>query len=96
MTDLPVEITCPLGSQCEEIRDNKIYRCAWYTTLKGMDSNGQDRDEKACAITWMPVLQIESAGVGKGQVAAIESLRNEHIKRQDQALQLIEVKDGIA
>ena len=37
--DLQVEFTCPLGSECEEIRDKKIYRCMWYTKVSGEDPN---------------------------------------------------------
>ena len=37
--DLEIEFTCPLGSECEEIRDNKIYRCMWYTKIAGTDAN---------------------------------------------------------
>ena len=58
--DLEIEFTCPLGSECEEIRDNKIYRCMWYTKVSGTDPNtGELHDDWSCAISWMPTLQID-------------------------------------
>jgi hypothetical protein len=71
------QLTCPLGSKCEEIRDNKAYRCAWYTKLVGKNpQTGADVDEHACAIAWLPVLQIENTRSGHSTAAAVESLRN--------------------
>lgn len=88
MTDLKVVVTCPLGSTCTEIKDDKIHRCAWYTEMQGMDASGEQHDESRCAIAWMPILQTEMSGTNRGQTAAIESLRNETIKRQDAFLNL--------
>lgn len=80
-------ITCPLGSKCEEIKDNKLYRCAWYTELKGRNpQTGEQVDEKACAISWLPVMQVEVAQANRGTSEAVISLREETIKRQDAAL----------
>ena len=79
-------ITCPLGSQCTEIKDNKIYRCAWHTKMAGIDASGESHDEWRCAMAWMPILQTEMSGTNRGQTAAIESLRNESVKRQNIAI----------
>ena len=88
--DLEVELTCPLGSECEEIRDNKIYRCMWYTKVSGYDVNsGKEIDEWSCAITWMPRLQIEMSATSRGTSQAIESFRNETIKGQNEFNKLI-------
>jgi hypothetical protein len=76
---MPLEIllTCPLGHKCEEAKDGKIYRCAWYTQLAGRNPNtGEVLNEFGCAIAWLPVLQVETAGVSRGTSAAVESLRN--------------------
>jgi len=83
---MDIEITCPLGHKCEEIRDNKVCRCAWYTQIEGTDPLGNRVDEWKCAIAWQPILMIEVSGTNRGQTQAIESLRNETIKRQDAAL----------
>jgi len=84
---LPVELTCPLGSRCEEVKDNKIYRCAWFTTMSGRNpQTGEYIDEQACAIAWFPIMQAEVAQSSRGTSEAVVSLREETIKRQDAAL----------
>ena len=81
--ELEVEFTCPLGSECEEIRDNKIYRCMWYTKVAGLDSNtGDIVDDWSCAISWMPMLQVEMSATNRSQSSALESWRNEQVKGQ--------------
>lgn len=88
--DLEVLLTCPLGSECEEIKNNKIYRCMWYTKVAGYDVNtGKEIEEWACAITWMPKMQIETSATNRGVSQAIESFRNETIKGQGEFNQLI-------
>jgi hypothetical protein len=84
-----VELTCPLGHKCREIRDNQEYKCAWFIELRGQDMSGKNHDEWGCAIAWMPILQVEVAGTNRGQTAAIEDMRNETIKRQNVALAAI-------
>lgn len=73
---MKIKHTCPFGSECEVAKDGYIERCAWYVHLKGTDKLGDDHDESACAIAWMPILQIEVAGVARGQTVATEQLRN--------------------
>lgn len=81
---LEIIMVCPLGNKCEEIKDNKIYRCNWYVELKGKDPQSeQDISEWRCAIAWNSILQIEIAQTNRGQTQAIEIMRNETIKRQD-------------
>ncbi|RKZ97008.1 MAG: hypothetical protein DRQ42_10045 [Gammaproteobacteria bacterium] len=79
-------ITCPLGSACEEIKDNKAHRCAWFIEMSGVDAQGNDHNSSKCAMAWMPILQVEMSGTNRGQTAAIESLRNETVKRQNIAI----------
>ena len=80
---LEVEVTCPLGSKCEEARDGKIYRCAWFTELAGTNpQTGEEMNERGCAITWLPVLLVENARTARGTTAAMESFRNEVMGRQ--------------
>lgn len=70
--------TCPLGSKCEEIKDGKLYRCQWYVNLKGKHPQSEEIiDEWDCAISWMPIMQVEVAQTNRGQTAALESFRNE-------------------
>jgi len=85
---MDVTITCPLGSVCEEIKDNKICRCAWYVKMTGVDASGEDHDEWKCAMAWQPILLTEVSGTNRGQTSALESFRNETIVRQDKALEI--------
>jgi uncharacterized LabA/DUF88 family protein len=86
-------LTCPLGHKCEEIKDNKIYRCAWFTTLAGRNpQTGENIDEKACAIAWLPLMQVEVAQSNRATSEAVVSLREETVKRQDAALSLVMFK----
>lgn len=94
--DLEVEFTCPLGSECEEIKDNKIYRCMWYTKVVGQDPNtGETIDDWSCAISWMPTLQIEMSNTNRQTGAAVESFRNETVKGQAQFNQLLTQAKGL-
>jgi hypothetical protein len=75
-------ITCPLGAKCEEIKDNKLHRCAWYSELQGKHPQKEENiSEWRCALAWMPILLVENAGTNRGQTAAIESFRNQVIKQ---------------
>ncbi len=94
--DLEVEFTCPLGSECEEIKDNKIYRCMWYTKVVGQDPNtGEEHEDWSCAISWMPTLQLEMSRTNRGQTAALDSFRNETVKGQSEFNQLIAKAQGL-
>ena len=87
--------TCPLGSKCEEIKDNKLHRCMWYTQIAGTNpQTGQQVDESKCSLAWMPILLIENARTNQGQTEAICSLREETIKRQDNAMLALRDYDG--
>lgn len=89
MNTVETVLTCPLGSKCKEIKDNKMYRCAWLTELKGQNpQTGEQLDEEACAISWMPMMQVEVAQTQRGVSAAVVSLRDETIKRQDEFIGL--------
>lgn len=77
---LEIELTCPLGHKCEEARDGKIMRCAWFVTLQGQNpNNGEVMDEQGCAMNWVPVLLVENSRVSRGTSAAVESFRNEMV-----------------
>lgn len=85
--------TCPLGSQCEEIKDNKIHRCRWFIEIEGKSPQSEDYvKENDCAIAWMPVLSLEIAQTNRGQTAALCSMRDESSKRQDLAIGLVTKK----
>ena len=89
-------LTCPLGSKCEEIRDNTFYRCAWYIEIAGKNPQSEDIiHEKKCALAWTPILLIENAQMARGVNESVASLRDETLKRQDQAIAaMVEFKDN--
>ena len=93
---LEVEFFCPLGSTCEEAVDGVIKRCAWYTKMVGLDPNtGKEVDDWACAMSWMPMLQVEMSSTNRGQTKALESFRNETVKGQDEFNSLVKKRNNI-
>ena len=80
---------CPLGSQCEVAKGDTIVVCPWYTKIAGVDPQGVEHDEWSCAITWLPILQVESSQTNRGVSAAIESLRNSQVEGQKNTLQTL-------
>ena len=89
--DIETVLSCPLGHKCKEIKDNKIYQCAWFIQLQGRHpQTGDSIDEFGCAMTWLPTLLIENARVSKGTSAAVESFRNEMVKTNESSLRLLQ------
>ncbi len=86
---MKIKQTCPLGNDCETIKDNQIYRCRWYIALKGKDPQSEKEiDEWGCAMSWLPILLVENAQTNRGQTQALESFRNEVSKGQNTFNQL--------
>jgi len=82
-------MTCPLGSQCEEIKDGKIHQCHWYTKIVGKNpQSNEELDEYRCAIAWMPLLQIEMSQTNRGQTQAISSFRDEMVESNNKSMAL--------
>lgn len=82
---LKTVLSCPLGHKCQEAVDGEIRQCAWYTKMVGVNPNtGEEMDEHACAMTWLPVLLVENARTNRGTSAAIESFRNEMTQANEQ------------
>jgi len=81
---MDVILDCPLGHTCEQIKDNKLHRCRAYIQIAGKDALGKDHNGWGCStFEWQPILLLEIAGTNRGQTQAIESMRNETVKRQD-------------
>lgn len=88
--EIKTTLTCPLGSKCEEIKDDTIHRCAWFITLAGQNpQTGENMDEKGCAMSWVPILLVENSRVSRGTSAAVESFRNEMVKANETTTQLM-------
>ena len=93
---LEIENTCPLGSTCEEVKDGKIHRCAWYTKIVGKNPQSEEQIEDwACAISWLPMLQVEMSQTNRGQTHALESFRNETVKGQTVFNTLVEKRNNL-
>lgn len=89
--DIETVLSCPLGHKCKEIKDNKIYQCAWFVQLQGIHpQTGETVDEFGCSMTWLPTLLIENAKVSKGTSAAVESFRNEMVKTNESSLRILQ------
>jgi hypothetical protein len=91
-----IEHTCPLGSTCEEVKDGKIHRCAWYTKLVGKDPQSEKEiDNWGCAMSWMPTLMVEMSQTNRGQTGALESFRNETVKGQEIFNTLVQKRNNL-
>lgn len=89
-------LTCPLGSKCEEIRDGAIHRCAWNVKMRGQDpSTGEDKDESACAMSWMPILLVENSRQQVRTTSAVESFRNETASATEASQRFLMAAAGI-
>lgn len=72
MATLEVSKYCPLIKE-----DCKQLGCSWFTQVRGTHpQTGAAVDEWGCAITWMPVLSINTAQEVRQGAAATESFRN--------------------
>ena len=90
--EIKTVLTCPLGAKCEEIKDGAIHRCVWYTKLAGTNPNtGEQTDEAACSMAWLPMLMIENSMQQRSTSAAVESFRNE-MTNANQSSQLLLAK----
>lgn len=55
----------------------------WVHMLGKNPQTGQDVDQWDCSFRWMPMLMVENARRTLGAQAAVESMRNEVVERQD-------------
>lgn len=87
---MEIVLTCPLGSECEEARDGKLYRCRLYEEMEGNNpQNGQRVNEWRCTFNWQTMLMLQGNAMTQGVAAAVESHRNEDVEIKKTALQLI-------
>ena len=94
--ELKTVLTCPLGHKCQEVRDGAIHQCTWFTKLAGKNPNtGENVDEFACAMSWLPVLLIENAQQQRSTAAAVESFRNEMAEANQHSQQLLHASASV-
>lgn len=77
---LEVKSNCPL----DDFKPCRQFECAWFTQVRGTNpQTGQEVDEYACAIAWLPMLTIENSQQQRQTGAAVESFRNEMVKANE-------------
>jgi len=90
-------LTCPLGSKCEEVRDGAIHRCAWFTRMRGTDpQTGEDKDESACAMQWMPLLLVENTRQQVRTTATVESFREASVRQAEETRKIMVIAHALA
>jgi hypothetical protein len=74
---IEIKNNCPLNN----FEPCKQFDCAWFVQIRGQNpQTGQEVDEYACAIAWLPMLTIENSQQQRQTGAAVESFRNEMVK----------------
>lgn len=78
------------GKFCPLIKDDCIeLKCSFYTHVRGTDPQSQrEVDEYACAISWLPILLINTAQQARQGAAATESMRNELVTASETAVKV--------
>ena len=79
MAQLKPDDFCPLiQDKCKKLG------CSWYTQIGGANpQTGEAVDEWGCAVTWLPMLLIETSQQSRSTGAAVESFRNEMVKANE-------------
>lgn len=79
------------GTYCPLVKKDCLkLQCAWFIQIRGENPNtGQEVDEWACAISWMPMLMIENSQQQRQTGAAVESFRNEMVKANEQSQKIL-------
>jgi len=87
---LEVKNNCPLDG----FKPCRQFECAWFIQVRGMNpQTGQEVDEYACSMAWLPMLTIENSQQQRQTGAAVESFRNEMVKA-NKASQLMLVQSA--
>jgi hypothetical protein len=77
---------CPLDS----FRPCRQLDCAWFIQVRGTNPNtGQEVDEWACSMAWLPMLMVENSQQQRHTSAAVESFRNEMVKANETGHQVL-------
>lgn len=89
---IQIKNNCPLNN----FDPCKQFDCAWFVQIRGQNpQSGQEVDEFACAVAWLPMLQIENSQMQRQTGAAVESFRNEVIKENQSSQDLLKLTSNI-
>lgn len=87
---IETKIFCPLGAECESIKDGVIQKCMWHVKIGHEDpQTGEKEDKWSCAMSWLPVLMIENGRQQRSTAVAVESFRNEMVKANESSQQVL-------
>ena len=88
----PKDLKCPFFKRK---MSDVCHTCPNWVHIRGMNpQTGEEMDNWRCAISVLPLLLINAAREVSQGAAATESLRNEVVKRQDEALKT--AQNGVA
>ncbi len=75
------------GNFCPLIKKDCVgLQCSWFTQVRGLHpQTGEEIDEWACAMIWLPTLLIENSKQQRHTSSAVESFRNEMAKANETA-----------
>lgn len=89
---IEVKQNCPLNN----FEPCKQFECAWFIQVRGTNpQTGQEVDEYACSMAWMPLLMIENSQQQRQTGAAVESFRNEMVKANQSSQDLLLLASNI-
>ena len=76
------------GCFCPLIQKDCIgLQCAWITQVRGNNpQTGEEVDHWECAVKWIPMLLVENSQMQRQTGAAVESFRNEVVKRTERPM----------
>lgn len=70
--------------------------CAWFLKIAGKHpQTGEDKEEWACAIAWIPILTLEVGRQANHTGAAVESFRNEMVKTNETSQKVLMASLGV-
>lgn len=89
---IEIKNNCPINN----FEPCKQFDCAWFVQIRGQNpQTGQEVDEYACAVAWIPMLQIENSQMQRQTGAAVESFRNEMVKANQSSQDLLVLASNI-
>lgn len=75
----PEGFYCPLWRKS---MDKVCHTCPLWTQVRGKNpQTDQEVDNWNCSLSWLPILIIEGSQMSRQTAAAVESFRNEVVKR---------------
>lgn len=78
---------CPFFKEKQE---DVCHKCGFYTQVRGRNpQTGEEVDNWACSIEWLPMLLIENSQQSRQTGAAVESFRNEMVRANDVTAQVL-------